>query len=603
MTKISSCCFDLRLTDGSLVPVSKEKLLVGSSPKCDLVLNDSSVSAYHAMIFADEDGLVTVMDLDSVNGVFVAGQRVSSRSFIGEGDTVSFGDVPIELLASAAEVAFEREDQAIQTSSGLEEKIYVPQRSSDSEALIDGEYCDIIFNENDFAPILSSPLANVTFANYIDGEELETPYDISRESDETCLMVTTLVSGTILEQTYLPLKGGSYKASGSKNGGKYLLIDVLDPKEEFDFITVSGSSISVNALEGFEQSGQSLSFDSKEVLVLTKSTFQIFIEIGGAPKELIRLPLLTREKEFWKQSGKIFASVMLPMLLLLFVDFTIEKPKDPKKLSIIYKRPTNTQMNNKAHASKEATETDKNNGHKKTEQNDKKVARSKSGQKQSKPQKAPKMAQAKSQKSPTTEKAKAPVKAYEFKLASNINSMMSDSKSAQVAKTRSPAATTTSSALSGSLDTKVNGTTSAKVGNMGSDLSGAAQSFGAKGLSGKKGMDTSYIETETVVLGSMDPELLRKILQQYLPQFRHCYQQELAYNSEDIQGIVDLNFEISGVGKVGKINVRAKDSRFSKRGINCMTKVLSIIDFPKPKGGGRVAVRQPLNFFSEKERS
>ena len=100
----------------------------------------------------------------------------------------------------------------------------------------------------------------------------------------------------------------------------------------------------------------------------------------------------------------------------------------------------------------------------------------------------------------------------------------------------------------------------------------------------------------------MDPELLRKILQEYLPQFRHCYQQELAYNADDIQGIVDLNFEISPAGKVSKIDIKTKDSRFSKRGVDCMGKVLSIINFPKPKGGGRVAVRQPLSFFSEKER-
>jgi hypothetical protein len=138
---------------------------------------------------------------------------------------------------------------------------------------------------------------------------------------------------------------------------------------------------------------------------------------------------------------------------------------------------------------------------------------------------------------------------------------------------------------------------------MGSDLAGAEASMGSQGLSSKKGMDTSFIQTKTVVLGSMDPELLRKILQRYLPQFRHCYQQELANNSEDIKGIVDLQFEIAGSGRVGSINIKAKDNRFSKKGTDCMGKVLSIIDFPKPKGGGRVAVRQPLNFFAEQESS
>ena len=66
---------------------------------------------------------------------------------------------------------------------------------------------------------------------------------------------------------------------------------------------------------------------------------------------------------------------------------------------------------------------------------------------------------------------------------------------------------------------------------------------------------------------------------------------------------MNLDFEIDKIGKVGKINILAKDSRFSKKGINCMRKVLSIISFPKPKGGGRVAVRQPLNFFAEQGNS
>ena len=173
----------------------------------------------------------------------------------------------------------------------------------------------------------------------------------------------------------------------------------------------------------------------------------------------------------------------------------------------------------------------------------------------------------------------------------------------QLAHNRAPAAVSANSAVSGDLNTKVTGTASAKVGNLGSDLAGAQASFGSQGLSSKKGVDSSYIQTKTVVLGSMDPELLRKILQRYLPQFRHCYQQELAYNSEDIKGIVDLNFVIQGSGKVSGIDIKAKDNRFSKKGVDCMSNVLSIIDFPKPKGGGRVAVRQPLNFFAEQSKS
>jgi len=100
----------------------------------------------------------------------------------------------------------------------------------------------------------------------------------------------------------------------------------------------------------------------------------------------------------------------------------------------------------------------------------------------------------------------------------------------------------------------------------------------------------------------MDPELLRKILREYIPQFRHCYQKELIGNSEKIKGVINLNFTISSEGRVSSHDIRAKDARFSKKGLGCMGQVLTLIDFPKPKGGGVVDVKQPLNFFAETEK-
>lgn len=120
-----------------------------------------------------------------------------------------------------------------------------------------------------------------------------------------------------------------------------------------------------------------------------------------------------------------------------------------------------------------------------------------------------------------------------------------------------------------------------------------------KGLANKKGIDTAFVQADTVVLGSIDPEILRKILGEYLAQFKFCYQQELQEQSEKIKGIVDLNFRIEGDGKVSKVNIKSAQTKFSDRGISCMSNILKMIDFPKPKGGGLVDVRQPLNFFSE----
>ncbi len=125
------------------------------------------------------------------------------------------------------------------------------------------------------------------------------------------------------------------------------------------------------------------------------------------------------------------------------------------------------------------------------------------------------------------------------------------------------------------------------------------RSTSTKGLANKKGIDTAFVQADTVVLGSIDPEILRKILGEYLAQFKFCYQQELQEQSEKIKGIVDLNFRIEGDGKVSKVNIKSAQTKFSDRGIGCMSNILRMIDFPKPKGGGLVDVRQPLNFFSE----
>jgi hypothetical protein len=135
---------------------------------------------------------------------------------------------------------------------------------------------------------------------------------------------------------------------------------------------------------------------------------------------------------------------------------------------------------------------------------------------------------------------------------------------------------------------------------LGKDLAGNYdRSISTKGLSNKKGFDTSYVQPQTVVLGSIDPEILRKILGEYLSQFKFCYQQELQENSDKIKGIIDLNFRIEADGKVTKVNIKSSQTIFSTKGIGCMTNILKMIEFPKPKGGGLVDVRQPLNFSAE----
>ncbi len=72
------------------VPITKEPLHVGRGPANGLVLSDTTVSTHHAMIWA-EGGKLWVRDLDSRNGTFLNGNRITAASAFTEGDTLRLG--------------------------------------------------------------------------------------------------------------------------------------------------------------------------------------------------------------------------------------------------------------------------------------------------------------------------------------------------------------------------------------------------------------------------------------------------------------------------------------------------------------------------------
>ena len=197
------------------------------------------------------------------------------------------------------------------------------------------------------------------------------------------------------------------------------------------------------------------------------------------------------------------------------------------------------------------------------------------------------------------------IKAYNFKANQKLSSLFKTNKNLKPTKLKVPSQSsnlTGFKSVSQISDSSLKATENSAVGTLGKDLSGNnSQSSGPQGLSSKSGIDTTYQDPKTVVLGSMDPELLRKILKEYLPQFRHCYQKELE-NNEAAKGVIDLQFRINGNGSVSKINILSKKAKFSRAGSGCMANVLKLIDFPRPKGGGVVDVKQPLNFFSEQDK-
>lgn len=128
-----------------------------------------------------------------------------------------------------------------------------------------------------------------------------------------------------------------------------------------------------------------------------------------------------------------------------------------------------------------------------------------------------------------------------------------------------------------------------------------ASSKGAEGLSRKGSIMMAGVPSETVVLGSIDPEAIRRILREHIPQFRYCYQSELDKSNKpgDLSGILQLNFTIGMTGKTISQNLIG-DANFTGAIKECVGNVLKGIQFPQPKGSGNVEVKQSINFYPQR---
>ena len=73
------------------VELTKLPIRIGRAPECDLRLDDSSVSRNHAVIDTIQEQFI-IDDLDSVNGVWVNGTRITTRTELKHNDQIMIGD-------------------------------------------------------------------------------------------------------------------------------------------------------------------------------------------------------------------------------------------------------------------------------------------------------------------------------------------------------------------------------------------------------------------------------------------------------------------------------------------------------------------------------
>lgn len=79
----------LIVSDGRTFPVGDQPLIIGRSPDVAVVVNDTNVSRRHAEVWRTNEG-VAVRDLQSTNGTFVNGHRITAVS-VSPRDDITVG--------------------------------------------------------------------------------------------------------------------------------------------------------------------------------------------------------------------------------------------------------------------------------------------------------------------------------------------------------------------------------------------------------------------------------------------------------------------------------------------------------------------------------
>ena len=96
------------------------------------------------------------------------------------------------------------------------------------------------------------------------------------------------------------------------------------------------------------------------------------------------------------------------------------------------------------------------------------------------------------------------------------------------------------------------------------------------------------------VHGSLDKEIIRRIVRQHMNEVKFCYDQELA-RKPTLAGRISVQFAISPVGQV-ITSVMQSTSMDDARVENCVVNAVRRWEFPKPTGGGIAIVLYPFSF-------
>ena len=92
----------LKCPDASTVPLTHWENLMGRARGCDIILNLSGVSRSHGTLIRDSEGVWEYNDLNSKNGSYINGRKVTEPAVLRAGDTLTVGGGDFQLYPLSA---------------------------------------------------------------------------------------------------------------------------------------------------------------------------------------------------------------------------------------------------------------------------------------------------------------------------------------------------------------------------------------------------------------------------------------------------------------------------------------------------------------------
>jgi hypothetical protein len=132
------------------------------------------------------------------------------------------------------------------------------------------------------------------------------------------------------------------------------------------------------------------------------------------------------------------------------------------------------------------------------------------------------------------------------------------------------------------------------IGGLGSGTGRGTGGLGSVDLGGRGRGTTRILPGRTVIKGSLSREEIARVIRRHLNQIKYCYEKELS-KKPNLKGKVTTKFIIAGTGRVKMSKIYQTTMNHSPTE-DCINRIIKMMKFPQPRGGGIVQVVYPFMF-------